>query len=289
MHELRAYASPMRLFRPSTIARPLVAVSAALLLAACASGSDSTTDGAAASTSPAAAATELAGSAWVLTTYADDSGAQAPASTDGTGTLAFADAGALTGSTGCNQFTGTYTQDGSALTIAPGATTMKACTGDLGTQETAVLAALPEVASFTQSAGALTLLDSSGMELLVYAPGPAGLAGTSWTATGINNGKEAVESNAQTEKVTAEFGADGNLTGSGGCNTYTATYETSDPDGLKIGPVASTKMACEDDANTVEQQYFAALENVATYSIDGTTLTLRDADGSTQVIYAQVK
>lgn len=288
MHELRTYASPMRLLRPSTIARPFVALSAVLLLAACASGTDSAADGAAASTSPSAVA-ELSGSAWVLTTYADDSGAQAPASTDGTGALAFGDAGALTGSTGCNQFTGTYTQDGSALTIAPGATTMKACTGDLGSQETAVQAALPEVASFTASGSALTLLGSSGKELLVYAPGLAGLAGTSWTATGINNGKEAVESNAQTEKVTAEFGADGNLTGSGGCNTYTATYETSDPDGLKIGPVASTKMACEDEASTVEQQYFAALENVATYSIDGTTLTLRDADGSTQVIYAQVE
>jgi heat shock protein HslJ len=34
-----------------------------------------------------------------------------------------------------------------------------------------------------------------------------------------------------------------------------------------------------------EGQYFAALEQVATYSIEGNQLTLRDADGATQVSY----
>ena len=279
----------MRLLSPMALARPVAAVSAVLLLAACANSSDSTStptsNGPAAS---AAAPADLSGSKWMLESF-DASGTQTPASTESAGTLAFADGGALAGSTGCNQFTGAYKQDGSSLTIKPGATTMKACVGDLGTQDTAVLADLAKVASFTQTASALTLLDSSGATLLVYAPGLTSLAGTSWTATGINNGKNAVESNAQTETVTAEFGEDGKVTGSGGCNTYSATYTTTDPDGITFGPVVSTKMACADEANAVEQQYFAALEAVTTYSIDGTTLTLRDADGSAQVVFTQTK
>ena len=280
----------MRTLSPITLTRPIAAVAAVLLLAACANSADSSSTPTAspADAASVAAPADLAGSKWMLESF-DASGTQTPASTESAGTLAFADGGALAGSTGCNQFTGRYEQDGSSLTITPGATTMKACIGDLGTQDTAVLADLAKVASFTHTASALTLLDSSGATLLVYAPGLTSLAGTSWTATGINNGKNAVESNAQTETVTAEFGEDGKVTGSGGCNTYSATYTTTDPDGITFGPVVSTKMACADEANAVEQQYFAALEAVTTYSIDGTTLTLRDADGSAQVVFTQTK
>ena len=281
----------MRTLSPITLTRPIAAVAAVLLLAACANSDDSSSTATSASPADAASVTapaDLAGSKWMLESF-DASGTQTTASTEAAGTLAFAEALAVAGSTGCNQFTGTYTQDGSSLTIKPGATTMKACIGDLGTQDTAVLANLAKVDSFTQTATALTLLDSSGATLLVYAPGLTSLAGTSWTATGINNGKNAVESNAQTETVTAEFGEDGRVTGSGGCNTYRATYTTTDPNALTFGPVISTKMACADEANAVEQQYFAALGAVTTYSIDGTTLTLRDADGSAQVVFTQSK
>ena len=114
------------------------------------------------------------------------------------------------------------------------------------------------------------------------------LAGTSWQATGINNGKEAVVSQEGTEKVTATFGADGTISGSGGCNTYSGPYTTSGTDQITIGALASTEMACPEPAMEIEQMYFAALGTVATYQIDGTTLTLRDADGATQASFTLV-
>jgi heat shock protein HslJ len=46
-------------------------------------------------------------------------------------------------------------------------------------------------------------------------------------------------------------------------------------------------MACEDNLMQIESQYTAALAKVTTYQIEGTTLTLRAADGATQVTYAQ--
>ena len=47
-------------------------------------------------------------------------------------------------------------------------------------------------------------------------------------------------------------------------------------------------MACPEPAMEIEQMYFAALENVATYQLEGSTLTLRDAGGATQATFTLV-
>jgi heat shock protein HslJ len=57
-------------------------------------------------------------------------------------------------------------------------------------------------------------------------------------------------------------------------------------DGLSITKLTSTKQACADDAMTLEDQYVAALGQVATYELSGDRLTLRDSNGSTQVTYS---
>jgi heat shock protein HslJ len=243
--------------------------------------------GSAAASAPAASVTELAGTSWNLTAFADESGSLVPASTaPDQGTLTFAADGTFSGSTGCNRVAGTYKQDGGNLTLAPGPVTKKACPQDLTTQEDAVLAAFPKVATFTSNQ-TLELLSADGIALLDYEPGTAGLAGTKWTATGINNGKQAVVSAAGVEKVTIEFGADGNVSGVSACNNYNGPYTETAPDGLTFGTLATTMKTCDDALNTIEQQYLAALANVATYQIDGSTLTLRDKDGATQVTYQQ--
>ena len=89
-----------------------------------------------------------------------------------------------------------------------------------------------------------------------------------------------------TESITADFGADGSLSGFSGCNTYNATYALSGDDGISITAIAGTQKACEDEAMTLEGQYLAALEQAATWTLSGDTLTLRDSSGSTQVTYA---
>jgi heat shock protein HslJ len=114
------------------------------------------------------------------------------------------------------------------------------------------------------------------------------VAGTSWQATGVNNGKEAVVGLAGTSAITADFGTDGTLSGSGGCNTYSADFSTSGTDQITIGIIASTLMACPDDVMQSEQEYFTALGKVTTFQIDGATLTLRDDEGQTQVTLALV-
>jgi heat shock protein HslJ len=257
-------------------------LAAAMAITGCGSTSAPATKAAASST---AVSTDLAGTSWLLDSYTAADGSAVDATQGGeAGSLAFGADGTFSGSTGCNRIAGAFTQDGSSLTMQPGPMTLKACTGDVAAQETAVVAALPQVASFT-SAGTLVLLDTDGATLLTYAPGLAELAGSSWRATGINNGKEAVVAEAGTELVTAEFGVDGTVSGSGGCNTYNAPYSTPAAGQITIGPVASTKMACPEAETQIEQNYFTALGNATTYEIDGTTLTLRDANGATQVSF----
>lgn len=251
---------------------------ASVLISAC--GSSSSSGG-----GSTAAPTSVEGTSWVLATYAATDGASTPAETEPVATLAFSPASRLSGSTGCNTFGGDWTQDGSALTLSLGATTKKACPGALAAQETAVLADLERVATFAVVSGALRLSASDGTEVLTYLPGLAGLAGTTWSATGVNNGKGAVASVPAGVVITAEFAADGTLSGTGGCNAYTATWTTSGTDALELGPVAATAKACEGAAGTTEAEYFTALDAVATYTIEGRTLTLRDKGGAAQVTY----
>ena len=262
--------------------RIAAAALALTLLSACASG-----DGAAPAAT-GASVPDLGGTRWNLASYTGADGTQTPAVTEpSVGTLTFLAGGQLAGSTGCNRFTGTYEQSGADLSVATGAMTEMACPGPVGAQETAVIAALARVALAAVASDNLVLKDAQGAQLLTYAPGLAGLEGTSWTATGINNGKQAVVSDATTSAITAHFGTDNVLSGFGGCNSYTATWTPTPPDSLTIGPLGSTLKLCEQEVQDAENQYFAALAKVTTYQLEGNQLTLRDADGATQVTYTQ--
>ena len=264
----------------TVLLRAGVLLAGALAMSACGSSTGSTD--VPGDESPSAIT--LGGTSWVLESYAGPNGAVPAEATGDVATLSFAPDGSFSGSTGCNRILGSYSQEGSSLTFAAGPMTLRACPEPVAAQESAIVEALPLVASFTGD-GTLALLDADGTTLLTYAPGLSSLAGTSWQATGINNGKEAVVSQAGTEKVTATFGEDGTVSGSGGCNTYSGTYTTTDPDGITIGPVAATEMACPAPAMEIEGMYFAALGSVTTYQIEGNTLTLRDASGATQVAF----
>ena len=236
---------------------------AAALLAACGFSSDK--GGSSAPPASTAAAAELEGTLWYLTTIA---GTYAQPG----GRLWFGKSGKLTGSTGCNDFRGTYAQSGSSLTLRIGSQTAKRCPPPLDAQETAVTAALAKVASFSnafkgvQSLSAsdpLTLLDGSGQTLLDYGQGgPATLLGPAWQVTSINTGQARIPVIGST--VTATFSPErttvltdaasgGTLTGSAGCNSYSAPFQLAG-NRLTVGPVVVTRRLCERPAGVMEQE-----------------------------------
>ena len=75
--------------------------------------------------------------------------------------------GKVSGSTGCNRFTGSATIVGTSLAFAPLATTRMICDPALMTQEKGILAAFHSVTSFALvEDGKLNLLDAGGQPLL---------------------------------------------------------------------------------------------------------------------------
>jgi heat shock protein HslJ len=73
------------------------------------------------------------------------------------------DSALVSGGTGCNRFSGTFTHDGTALHFPPLATTMMACVDQgIAEQEHALLAALGATERYAMAGDTLTLIGSSG-------------------------------------------------------------------------------------------------------------------------------
>jgi heat shock protein HslJ len=77
-------------------------------------------------------------------------------------------------------------------------------------------------------------------------------------------------------EITAVF-EEGKVTGSAGCNTYNGTYMVTagaNEDEIAIGPLATTRMACEEKIMGQETLYLSSLEAAESYIIEGTRLTI---------------
>jgi len=112
------------------------------------------------------------------------------------------------------------------------------------------------------------------------------LEGKVWKATEVA-GVTTVLTEKGTE-VTAAFAA-GELSGFGGVNRYTATYDTQSGDTITISQPAATLMAGPPEAMAQEQAYFAALTKATKYAVSSDSLTLMDDQGTTLVRYAVVQ
>lgn len=75
------------------------------------------------------------------------------------------------------------------------------------------------------------------------------------------------------------------LNGKAYCNLYSGPY-SGDGAALKPGSIAMTEMACADPTlMLLDSTYFAALNEVTSMVLDGTTLTLSNAAGTTVLVY----
>ena len=199
----------------------------------------------------------------------------------------FSTDGRLAGSSGCNRYSGSYTVSGAELSIStPLESTTMMCAEDIMTQESAYLQALGEVKSFTIQGNVLTLSGADNTVLAVYTAQSQELSGTSWEVISYNNGKQAVVSVQTGTTLDAKFAADGTLSGTSGCNSYSGGYKV-DGDMISIGPLAYTEMGCVEPEGVMEQeaQFLAALHSAATYQIEGDVLEMRTTDGALAVSF----
>lgn len=63
------------------------------------------------------------------------------------------------------------------------------------------------------------------------------------------------------------FSPDGRVTGQSGCNRFSGTYSLTG-EGLTLGPLMTTRMACAEPAASVESAILAALQSVSRFDLD---------------------
>jgi heat shock protein HslJ len=236
----------------------------------------------------------LAGVNWVLSSFGP---ASAPVAVlPGSSVTAVFTTEGVSGSAGCNSYSGTFQFDNTNLTFSPLITTKMACTdNNIMTQETTYLTALQSVTSYQINNGQLQLAYPDG--LLTFnantaTPTPAvsltstpfvntdstlgGLAGVHWTL--VSYGATAAPVAALPDSpITADFTAQG-VSGSAGCNQYSGNFVYNNGS-LTFSPLVTTQKACADNLMAQESAYLKALQSATAYQIAGGQLTIAYPDG----------
>lgn len=205
---------------------------------------------------------------WVLVSLAGD-----PV-LDGTTITADFQSDGIGGSAGCNMYSAIYILNGSDLSFSPPISTRRACQPEsVMDQETRYLAALETVTRFSIVNNQLVLEDEEGDPVLVYdASGNVNLDGTEWTLIDLNGTALLPDT-----VITLAF-EDDSIAGSTGCNRYFGAVSV-DTGTIMPGPIATTRMMCEEDVVAQETAYLAVLEAVTSFTINGAQLTLSGEAG----------
>ena len=99
------------------------------------------------------------------------------------------------------------------------------------------------------------------------------LAGSEWTPTEIAGAPQEEDFD-----VFVQFGSENRLSGSGGCNRISGSYQIAGEE-LSIGSVAMTRRLCPPPLMDREKRFVSALEAAQTYLRQKTVLTLSGSDG----------
>ena len=85
-------------------------------------------------------------------------------------------------------------------------------------------------------------------------------------------------------ELTSEFTPAGNVSGSAGCNHYSAKF-TQSGSTIQVSSIASTQMACAPRIMAQESVFLKALASARRYSVTGSTLTLKASGGRALLTY----
>lgn len=243
--------------------RPLLLFATALTFLAASCGDSTAAD----------EATSLSGTHWLLQELGGASPVEATSIT-----ASFSDDGRITGTAGCNRYMGTYAVDGDSIELDGAAATRMACEGPVMAQEQAYFEVLSEVETYSVNDGHL-VLEADGEAVARFAPQSQELAGTQWQILMYSDGQSAVVGVLDGTEPTVEFGEDETLSGTAGCNRFSAEF-TATEGTLSIGAMEITEMFCGEPEGVMEQEaaITAALQSAAVFVLEADSLTLRTAD-----------
>ena len=222
---------------------------------------------------------QLEGSRWVLQSY----------DVDGTLTIVpetlYADAkfgtNRVSGFAGCNSFDAVYRSGGRTLFITQATTTFMACGEEQNAFEASYLALLDQSRFYTARRATLEIYGAGGKVLLVFDSAPRNPMLGNWEVQSFETAPGSQVAPLEGTTLTAVFGI-ASVGGEAGCNSYTGTYGTNGSF-LRVGPLATTRKACEQPIMDQETAFLAALQGVAKIEQRADTLLLTDRNGNIKV------
>ncbi len=115
----------------------------------------------------------------------------------------------------------------------------------------------------------------------------ASLKGTNWTLVSLGPVKDQVSAVADVH-TSLTFGADGQVSGNFGCNSFGGKYEIKDGK-IVFSEIISTLMACtNEDVMKQEQAGLKILNGEDTYKLEGSTLVIYAASGENALTLSSV-
>ena len=184
----------------------------------------------------------------------------------------------VSGFSGCNTFDALYRSGGRTLFIGVPASTFMACSEEANAFESAYLAGLEASRFYSERRGTLTIFDAQGSTILVFDAAPQNPVLGNWIVDSFATAPGALAAPIEGTSLTAVFGI-ASVGGSAGCNQYTGTYGTNG-NVVRVGRLATTRIACADEIMAQETAFLAAMEGAALIDRRGPTLMLTDIGGS---------
>jgi len=198
-------------------------------------------------------------------------------------TVVFSDDGTLAGTSGCNSFFGQYLENGQELSIKDIGSTLALCLDDeVMKLEQEYLTLLADVATYVIDASSLTLYNENTEGVLFFEATPViQMYNTPFELRSFL-ADEALRYVITDSKITFEIAEDGTISGSAGCNTYSAsaTLDDGSQSLITIAPAVSTMKLCVGEG-IMEQEsaYLAILPTAYSFDFDGRYLNLYNVNG----------
>ena len=119
---------------------------------------------------------------------------------------------------------------------------------------------------------ALVMLQGREMARQNLPGGGAGMAGPEWRPVTI--GDAAVD---QDTPMFVRFAVDGSVNGNGGCNKFFGSLESTD-EGVAMGELGATRMACPPEIMDQEQAFMQALQDAVKFEMGDDSLQMFSAE-----------
>lgn len=194
----------------------------------------------------------------------------------------------VSGSGGCNSYSGTYVAEGEKSFSTTGivSTEMACANSDYMNLEAMFFRILNKISSFDVSENSLELFTLDNQSILKFVlqevSVPTSLVDVEWKLENFETREgETVSASAlvPNSSIYVQFSSDNKASGSGGCNNYSGFYEKKDDVSITLRGLQITEMACAGDGvMEQESKYMSLLSNVARFEIKQNSLQLMDSE-----------